>query len=72
MPIRVLDYHEHAVTGGADASAAAYIELRVGEHTVFGVGIDRSITTASFKAIVSGLRRALARAAALQPVADHA
>ena len=53
-------------------SAAAYIELRVGEHTVFGVGIDRSIITASFKAIVSGLRRAQARAAAPQPVADHA
>jgi len=72
MPIRVLDYHEHAVTGGADACAAAYIELRVGEHTVFGVGIDRSITTASFKAVVSGLRRAQARVAAPQPAADHA
>ena len=71
-PIRVLDYHEHAITGGADASAAAYIELRVGERTVFGVGIDRSITTASFKAIVSGLRRAQSQAAAPLPVADHA
>jgi len=71
-PIRLLGYHEHAISGGADASAAAYIELRVGEHTVFGVGVDRSITTASFKAIVSGLRRAQAHAAALQPVAEHA
>jgi len=71
VPIRVLDYHEHAVTGGADASAACYIELRVGDHTVFGVGVDRSITTASFKAIVSGLRRAQARAGAPRPVADH-
>ncbi|HEU5293538.1 MAG TPA: 2-isopropylmalate synthase [Burkholderiaceae bacterium] len=72
IPIRLLDYHEHAITGGADASAAAYIELRVGEHTVFGVGIDRSITTASFKAIVSGVRRAQARALVLQPEADPA
>jgi len=71
-PIRVLDYHEHAVAGGADASAAAYIELRVDGHTLFGVGIDRSITTASFKAIVSGLRRAQARTAMPQSVADHA
>jgi 2-isopropylmalate synthase len=72
-PIRLLDYHEHAISGGADASAAAYIELRVGVHTVFGVGIDRSITTASFKAIVSGLRRAQAHLARQpQPVADHA
>jgi len=66
-PIRVLDYHEHAISGGADASAAAYIELRVGEHTVFGVGVDRSITTASFSAIVSGVRRARSHSAALQP-----
>ncbi|MCG3188515.1 MAG: 2-isopropylmalate synthase [Burkholderiaceae bacterium] len=66
-PIRVLDYHEHAISGGADASAAAYIELRVGEHTVFGVGVDRSITTASFSAIVSGVRRARSRSAAMQP-----
>jgi 2-isopropylmalate synthase len=72
MPIRVLDYHEHAITGGADASAAAYIELRIGERTVFGVGIDRSITTASFKAIVSGLRRAQSLAAAPLAVSDHA
>jgi 2-isopropylmalate synthase len=72
VPIRVLDYHEHAITGGADASAAAYIELRVGERTAFGVGIDHSITTASFKAIVSGVRRAQAGAAVHLPVADPA
>ena len=73
VPVRVLDYHEHAVSGGADASAAAYIELRVGDHTVFGVGVDRSITTASFKAIVSGLRRAQALGATqAQQVADPA
>jgi 2-isopropylmalate synthase len=71
VPIRVLDYHEHAVTGGADARAACYIELRVGDHTVFGVGVDRSITTASFQAIVSGLRRAQVRAGTPQPVAEH-
>ena len=36
----MLDYHEHAIGGGADAKAVAYIELRVGERTLFGVGID--------------------------------
>ena len=72
VPIRVLDYHEHAISGGADANAAAYIELRFGDHTVFGVGIDPSIITASFMAIVSGVRRAQARAAVPQPVADPA
>jgi 2-isopropylmalate synthase len=72
VPIRVLDYHEHAVSGGADATAVAYIELRIGEQTLFGVGVDHSITTASFNAVVSGLRRAQLRAAQPQPAFDHA
>jgi 2-isopropylmalate synthase len=55
--IRLLDYHEHAVGQGADACAAAYIELRIGDRTLFGVGTDRSILTASFNAVVSGWRR---------------
>jgi 2-isopropylmalate synthase len=61
--VRVLDYHEHAVGEGADARAVSYIELRIGEAvTVFGVGMDTSIVTASFKAVLSGLLRAKARA----------
>lgn len=56
--IRVLDYHEHAVGAGADARAVAYLELRVGERTLFGVGMDSNIVAASLKAIASGVRRA--------------
>jgi 2-isopropylmalate synthase len=56
--IRVLDYHEHAVASGADARAVAYLELRIGERTLFGVGIDANIVSASLKAIASGLHRA--------------
>jgi 2-isopropylmalate synthase len=56
--IRVLDYHEHAIASGADARAVAYLELRVGDRTLFGVGMDANIVSASFKAIVSGLQRA--------------
>ncbi|MEO8060284.1 MAG: 2-isopropylmalate synthase [Burkholderiales bacterium] len=60
--LRVLDYHEHAIGSGADARAVAYLELRVGENTgegqtLFGVGIDANIVSASLKAIVSGLSR---------------
>jgi 2-isopropylmalate synthase len=54
----VLDYHEHAVASGADARAVAYLELRVGERTLFGVGVDSNIVSASLKAIVSGVQRA--------------
>jgi len=56
--VRVLDYHEHAVGAGADAQAVAYLELRVGQQTLFGVGMDANIVSASLKAIVSGLQRA--------------
>ncbi len=59
--IRVLDYHEHAVGAGANAQAVAYLELRIDERqTLFGVGMDGDILTASLKAILSGMARARA------------
>ncbi len=62
--IRVIDYHQHAIGAGADAQAAAYLELRVDEaQTLFGVGIDGDIISASLKAIVSGVERARSRGA---------
>lgn len=56
--VRVLDYHEHAIGSGADARAVAYLEIRVGDVTRHGVGIDGSIVRASMQAILSGLARA--------------
>lgn len=56
--VRVMDYREHAIGSGANAQAVAYLELRVGDHTLFGVGIDADILTASLKGILSGLARA--------------
>ena len=56
--IEVLDYHEHAIGSGAQARAAAYLELRIGDtRTLFGVAIDNNILTASIKAVASGLLR---------------
>nr|WP_145548452.1 2-isopropylmalate synthase [Variovorax boronicumulans] len=56
--VRVMDYHEHAIGAGANAKAVAYLELRVDDgRTLFGVGIDANIVSASLKAIVSGLQR---------------
>ena len=56
--VRVMDYREHAIGLGANAQAVAYLELRVGDHTLFGVGMDADILTASLKGILSGLARA--------------
>ncbi len=62
--IRVLDYHQHSIGAGADAKAAAYLELRVNDaNTLFGVGLDADVISASLKAIVCGLERALAQSA---------
>jgi len=51
------DYSEHALGSGADARAAAYVQVRRGGESAWGVGIDPSITTASFKAVLAGLAR---------------
>ncbi|MSW41437.1 MAG: 2-isopropylmalate synthase [Actinobacteria bacterium] len=59
IDVRVLDYHEHALSAGGDARAAAYLECAVGDRVLWGVGIDPSIVTASFKGIVSAVNRSL-------------
>ena len=57
--VEILDYAEHALSTGGDATAAAYVECAVGDQVLWGVGIDPSITTASFKAIISAVNRSL-------------
>ncbi|WP_026422911.1 2-isopropylmalate synthase [Actinokineospora inagensis] len=57
--VRVLDYSEHALTSGDDARAAAYVETAVGEKVLWGVAVDSSIVTASLRAVVSAVNRAL-------------
>ncbi|MBO2446537.1 2-isopropylmalate synthase [Actinomadura barringtoniae] len=55
--VRVLDYAEHALSAGGDARAAAYVECDVDGTTVWGVGIDHNIVTASLKAMLSAVNR---------------
>ena len=59
VDIQVADYYEHAMSAGGDASAAAYLECSVNGGTYWGVGIDPSTTTASLKALISAVNRAL-------------
>ncbi|GAC1303069.1 MAG: 2-isopropylmalate synthase [Vulcanimicrobiaceae bacterium] len=57
--VTVGDYHEHAVGSGANAAAVAYVEVSTAGHIHYGVGRDPSIVTASLRAIVSGVNRAV-------------
>ncbi|NLJ96517.1 MAG: 2-isopropylmalate synthase [Clostridiales bacterium] len=57
--IKVLDYTEHALGGGAGAQAAAYIHMLDAKNskTTFGVGVSSNITRASIRAIFSAMNR---------------
>ncbi len=62
--VHVLDYHEHAMSRGEDATAAAYVEADVEGDVVWGVGIHSSIVTASLRAVVNAANRGRALRAA--------
>jgi 2-isopropylmalate synthase len=59
IEIKVLDYTEHALGGGANAQAASYIQMLdvKSGRTTFGVGVSSNITRASIRAIFSALNR---------------
>jgi 2-isopropylmalate synthase len=57
--VRVLDYAEHAMSSGGDATAAAYVECEVGDTIGWGVGLDPNIVTASLRAVVCAINRAV-------------
>ncbi|HBZ88935.1 2-isopropylmalate synthase [Sharpea azabuensis] len=55
----LLDYSEHALTSGSSSKAASYVEMQ-GEgmqSAEWGVGVHANITTATIKAMISGLNR---------------
>ena len=68
IEVDVRDYHEHAMSAGEDATAAAYVEVDVDEDVVWGVGIHPSIVTASLRAVVNAANRAHALRAAGEEV----
>jgi 2-isopropylmalate synthase len=51
---KVTDYRSHAVRGGSDASAAAYVQLQHDDgRLLWGAGVDPSIEMAGLKALVT-------------------
>ena len=59
VEVKLYDYVEHALSASGDALAAAYVELQVNGMRLWGVGIDADISTASLKAVVSAVNRAI-------------
>ena len=60
--IHVQNYHEHAIGSGEDATAVAYVQLRIGsDHAVYGVGFDVNIVAATLRAVVCAANRGLQR-----------
>jgi 2-isopropylmalate synthase len=58
LDLRVVDYHEHALGEGADATAIAYVEMRAaGAGPIFGVGRDANLMTASLRAVLGAVGR---------------
>jgi 2-isopropylmalate synthase len=58
LGLEVVDYAEHALRsdktiGGTESQAVAYVECKAGDRTIFGVGIDHDVATASIKAVLS-------------------
>ena len=54
LSLEVIDYTEHAMGAGSDARAAAYLECIAADgRTIWGVGIDEDIATASVRAVLS-------------------
>ena len=58
VKFKVRDYHEHALTAGAEATAVAYVEAEGDDgSTWWGVGMSSSILDASLDAVISAANR---------------
>jgi 2-isopropylmalate synthase len=54
VSLDIADYSEHAMGHGSGARAAAYVECKTSDgKTVWGVGIDEDVSTASVRAVLS-------------------
>jgi len=58
--LEVANYHEHALAFGAEASAIAYIQVKLPDgRKYWGAAVDTSIELASIKAVLSAVNRGL-------------
>ena len=59
VPMSVLDYSEHSLQRGSNASAICYLEVEHPGGKLFGAGISSNIVAASLEAVVSAANRIL-------------
>ncbi|HEV2501568.1 MAG TPA: 2-isopropylmalate synthase [Mesorhizobium sp.] len=57
ISMSVLDYSEHSLQRGSNASAVSYVEMEHPGGKVFGAGINTNIVAASLEAVVSAANR---------------
>ncbi|MEI9893423.1 MAG: alpha-isopropylmalate synthase regulatory domain-containing protein [Chthoniobacter sp.] len=61
----VADFKQHALSAGTEASAIAYIQIRLPDgKTRWGAGVDTNIELASIKAVLGAVNRATSQAVA--------
>jgi 2-isopropylmalate synthase len=70
ISVHLYDYSQHTLSASESAYAAAYVELDVEGQRLWGVGIDADTTTASFKAVVSAVNRAVRASEAASAESD--
>ena len=58
VQFKLISYSEHALDQSTSSEAAAYIQLKIGDTEIFGVGVDSNISIASIKALLCALNRA--------------
>ncbi len=51
----IVNYHQHALEHSSKSSALAYIEIKINDKFVWGVGMNTDIVTASVNAIISAV-----------------
>ncbi|NII50530.1 2-isopropylmalate synthase [Frigoribacterium endophyticum] len=70
VSVKLYDFVEHTLSASGDAQAAAYVDLDVDGTRLWGVGIDADSSTASLKAIVSAVNRAIRQTSETRELAD--
>ena len=61
LSVKVLDYHQHAISTGSDARAVAYIEIKNEGKSSWGVGMHVNTVIAGLLSVISALNKITSR-----------